>query len=147
MLVPDEVRKCVVFLAYDSPADGEVLAGTAFFLMLQEEGLLFGYLVTAAHVIEGMKSKGFGDKILVKVNTNDGGMTKVKTQFSDWRFHPNNAVIDVAVIPIATVEGLDVLLYPAGTAVTEEVKTRESIGLGDEVFVVGLYTKHFGRKK
>src|SRR5260370_40810021 len=63
MLVPDEVRKCVVFLAYDSPADGEVLAGTAFFLMLQEEGLPFGYLVTAAHVIEGMKTKGFGDKI------------------------------------------------------------------------------------
>jgi hypothetical protein len=147
MFVPDEIRKCVAFLAYDSPADGEILTGTAFFLILEEDGQQFGYLVTAAHIIEGMKSKGFGDEILVKVNKNDGVTAKLTTHFADWRFHPNNPVIDVAVLPIASVQGLDMLFYPAQNTVTEHVKSKEGIGLGDEVFVVGLYTKHSGRRK
>src|SRR5688572_1518115 len=67
--VPDKVRKCVAFLAYDSPeyGVGEVCAGTAFFLGVEEAGRMFAYLVTAAHVIEGMTEKGVPE-IIVRAN-------------------------------------------------------------------------------
>jgi hypothetical protein len=146
MNVPNEVRKCVVFLAYDSPADGEVLAGTGFFLGVQDSGCLFPYLVTAAHVIEGIKEKGFSE-IYVRVNMKAGGVERVRTEAEQWLSHPLDPAVDVAVMAWPWDERLDAMAYPAVGIVTGEVLTREGLGIGDEAFTVGLYTRHPGKSR
>lgn len=60
MQVPNEIRKCVAFVAIGM-ANGEMrLVGTVFFLGREIQGTdrFFHYFVTAKHVIEGIRDKG-----------------------------------------------------------------------------------------
>jgi hypothetical protein len=75
MRVPDEIKKCVVFLGYQL-ANGEFkFAGTALFLGNEVNGRQASYLVTARHVIDnihklgldtiwaGLNKKGWGSRM------------------------------------------------------------------------------------
>src|SRR5262245_38299104 len=68
--VPDEIRKCVAFLTYRRGSGKEVAAATAFFVRLATElndGRGFAYLVTAAHVIDGIRDR-HAREVNVRVN-------------------------------------------------------------------------------
>jgi hypothetical protein len=148
MDIPTEVQKCVVFVGY-RPADGtERLAGSAFFVMkLTPEKLpLLGvrYVVTARHVVQGIRDKGI-DKVLLRVNRKSGDAAWIETRVKDWNFHPDKA-IDVAVLPFEPFIGFDHNLFSTTGFVTPEVVTNEQIGVGNEVFIVGLFNRHYGEK-
>lgn len=71
---------------------------------------------------------------------------------SDWYIHPTDDTVDVAVAlaPSATLaETLqaDVLSYEVERFATEEIIERKAIGIGDEVFVTGLFRYHPGMKR
>jgi hypothetical protein len=133
-----------VFLGYDSPAHGEVLAGTAFFLGLKEGAASFVYLVTAAHVIEGLKERHY-ENMFIRLNSKTGGASRIEISVDSWLFHPTDARVDVAAREIPAWGDFDALPFPAEGAATPEVIALAGIGLGDEVFMVGLYTKHAGK--
>ena len=145
MQVPDRVRKCVAFLSYDSPHRGELFVGTAFCIgwRVPQVGIWAYYLVTARHVIENRVEKGI-QEIFVRVNTRDGAHTRVRTQADQWLFHETDPAVDVAVTTWGILPSFDMLCFPMEAAALPELIEKEGIGLGNELFMVGLYKRHAG---
>jgi hypothetical protein len=76
MLVPDNLRKSVVFLLYPLPDNKAELAGSAFFVgygkdLLKPEAI---FLVTAKHVIDGVKNLGINE-VIIRVNQKEADCT------------------------------------------------------------------------
>jgi hypothetical protein len=142
--VPAEVRKCVGFVAYDGP-QGRCLAGTAFFVGEElADKVDFVWLVTAAHVINGVIAKSVDQKAYIRLNKVSGGMVWLLTDCSQWILH---GTADVAVMAYApSHELVDYMVSPLGPGgpATDEIIGREGIGVGDEVFLAGLFVNHAG---
>lgn len=149
MKVPDEVRKCVVFLAYES-LEGRRLAGTAFFIGLKLSSGT-GYmtcLVTARHVIEGIRNHSTDGRCYLRINTTDGNNAEIPVDLAEWVVHPEaERHIDVAVLPGVPRGSFDYRVFPLEAAVDDEVIRRAGIGVGDEVFITGLFVGHHGKMK
>lgn len=153
MRVPDEIRKCVVFLLAHKNGKGLVLAGTGFFVgynvtLSFGKNLSFIYLVTAKHVIEEALAYCDDASVHIRINLHGVGATTLKTAGDQWKSHPDKTV-DIAVcghlnIPQSV---YDYLVYPLDGTATSDVIAAEKIGVGDEVFLTGLFTAHFGKDK
>ena len=151
MNVPDEVRKCVAFLVYKD-SNGMKLAGTAFLVGISSSDpdfpqLVFSYAVTAKHVIDAIRENSADGKVYFRMNHKGVGAKLVESRLEDWRFHPSDRSVDVAVIPGSVGQEFDHLLYPVAAFATPEVIARNGVGIGDEVFLVGLFVHHFGQAR
>ncbi len=150
MQIPDAIRKCVVFVCYESTA-GIKLAGTAFLVSIPLEvppGLQVVYLITAKHVIEWIRARSIDQKVYLRMNQKEKGAKLVATLIDSWVFHPKESNVDVAVLNWAPPsEVFDYLTIPLDMAATEEVIKREAIGVGDDVFLTGLFENHFGSQR
>jgi hypothetical protein len=151
MRIPDEILKCVVFLGREKRERGHTVfkcGGTAFIIgmpMTRVKNCVFHYLVTAQHVAEQLTGKTWG----TRVNTRDGGF-KVATAPTDatwWLHRTESEVVDAAVIPWTIEEDEDSLYIPTEMFLTDEKITENHIGPGDEVFMVGLFTRLEGRSR
>jgi len=141
--VSEEYLKCVAFVGEmigpDAPGD---LLGTGFFLSvppespkLQEFG--FGYFVTARHVAAALEDR----YLYIRVNKIGGGTTDFQNVVGKhWYLHPTDKTADVAVIPLATQPNADFKSIGIEELGTLEKLARLQIGIGDEVFSVGLFT-------
>lgn len=150
MPIPDEIRKCVGFLAYKD-ADGKIrLAGTVFFIAIGYPGETqggFGYAVTAKHVIDAIKERSADGKIYFRLNLKGEGAKLAVSKTDDWLYHPTDDSVDVAAMNFGYSGAFDHLVVPAsGIATTDVVRTQE-IGIGDEVFIVGLFIHHYGQQR
>jgi hypothetical protein len=97
MLVPEEVKKCVAF-AYYRGASGLMPVGTAFFIGTElGEGRVWLDVVTARHIITGIRSRATDGAVYLRVNLAAGGSTLIPTPLSGWELHPDPAV-DVAIL-------------------------------------------------
>jgi hypothetical protein len=148
MLVPDEVRKCVAFVVYQAP-DGLKVAGTAFFVGIEvpDFGGAFQFAVTAKHVIEQIKKRSVDGKVYLRMNFKNEPASLVHTSIDGWLYHPSDSSVDVAVSPFLFSEKFDHLYYPVSSFATKEVIEKEKIGLGDEVFLAGMFYGHLGKKR
>jgi hypothetical protein len=147
MLIDDNVRKCVQFLQYQS-GRGMLLAGTSFMVSFIEDGESFGYLVTAKHVIDRIREKASDGRVYVRVNVIGQSFEEVSTNVIDWWFHPTDSSTDIAVTIWPSEDRFDQLSYPiCQSAATPEVIGQLGIGVGDEVFLVGLFHMHHGKKR
>lgn len=132
-------------------ADNSVrLAGTAFFISrnIPDSDRMFTHVVTARHVIDGIRAFGIRE-VLLRINCTDGVARWLPTPLEDWVSHPSANNVDVAVFSqsCAFDQNWDQLTFDVGDCATDEVITREEIGLGSEVFVIGLFSHHFGRDR
>lgn len=158
MQVPDEIRDSVVFL-YSQQDLGPAAMGTAFFVAItagdESQPLTPGvdghpYLVTARHVIDGIRDYGTDGKVHVRVNLRDGGIAFVETEADEWRSLSDGAdLVDIAVLPWgSTPQLLDYKVIPVVPMfVTDELITQDNIGLGDDLFMTGLFVNHFGERR
>ena len=149
MQVPQEVRKSVVFLAYQSK-DGLRLAGTAFFVAVDPKQLntLFVYLVTAKHVIASVKRKSVDGFVHIRINDNSGSFQLLQSHIDQWVHHPEDASVDVSVLPWAPDEAtFDFKMISQETFLNDKIIADNNIGIGDEVFMVGLFASHYGRQR
>jgi hypothetical protein len=155
MRIPDEYLQGVCFLSVRKTAqsgDEEIdyYIGTAFVVAgpTRWEAMRIFYLVTAKHVIEDAKKAGY-DEIRVRWNRKDGTSITVPI-FGEW-FYSDNPAADVAVMPtpIFNVIGEELRVYSQqiDNFATEEVIRKESIGVGDEIFTVGLFNQKWGHEK
>ena len=150
MQVPDTLRKSVVFLAYNAKNGAVKLCGTAFFLSVplpEVPGQGVIYLVTARHCIEQANNSSIDAKVLLRMNLRAGGTAIAETMAARWIF-PEDERIDVALIAIGGDEfsaKVEFHHLPVAMCATDEVIASEGIGIGDEVFVIGLFTQHFGQ--
>jgi hypothetical protein len=148
MRVPDELKSCVCFLCVDERDGGSKkrrYAGTAFFVSVPcvgtpEKGHV--YAVTAKHCIENAKVY---DALYLRVNALDGGARFVKVD-TRW-IYPEDTAADVAVLPLGDVEGLDYATLPVEMFLTGDLIRRRRIGIGDELIIAGLFTKHYGQNR
>jgi hypothetical protein len=154
MRLPDEILKSVVFIG-KKRVDGEIrYGGTGFLLYLThiEEGkpFHFGYLVTANHVSEQIR----GGVFYIRVNQKSGQAAEdVPLNWDQgeevvWHTHPNDAQADVAITPIHPQKEHDVLMLPTEELVISDDRRNDlGIGVGDEVFMVGLFSYVKGKAR
>ena len=150
MFVPDEIRQCVCFLGCKTNPDREpILGGSAFFaaVALDDAGNMMPYLVTARHSIEKIAEKTCDSQVYLRMNIVGRGAEFIATQLQHWHFHPTKENIDVAVLPINYSPAFDHKVFPVAAFLTTALRTDLRVGLGDEVFFVGLFREHSGLQR
>ncbi len=145
MRVPDEIQKCVVFVGREGNHEIEY-GGTSVIVGFLEDvnGRKFRvpYLVTAGHVARKLGSGTFWVRANTQTNAQD--FEAGPAAGAVWRFHPDPKV-DVAVCPWFIPTTIDGLPVNSDMFLTPESIKEYNIGIGDEVFVVGLFTKVKGQ--
>lgn len=148
-VVPSEVKKCVVFISYKDKQQNFQLAGTGFFIgyPLDDPNYQVTYLVTARHVIGGISTKSVDGQVYIRVNTTSGSTTTAISPISQWQYH-SDSTVDAAVISWTPQQSIfDYLPLPISMAVTSDVMVKHNIDAGDEVFLTGLFSNHYGQQK
>lgn len=141
MRVPDQVRKTVVFVGLPETPDPQY-RGTGFIVTVPgTQDNHFAFMVTARHVAEKLE----GNDFYIRANKKCGGMVELRG-FGDnpWWYHPTEReFVDCAVTLFAPAQlrELDVEHIPIALFADEEKIRAHNIGVGDEVFITGLFTK------
>lgn len=138
MRISDVVRKCVGFAGIRE-GSGIRYGGTVFFINISEDGIKFLYMVTAKHVAEALE----GSDCVIRVNNKQGRSVLVEASGTKWWYHPiESATVDSAVTPFAhPTRDLDVTTISHTLFATPELIEDYEIGIGDEAYVAGLFTR------
>jgi hypothetical protein len=144
--VPNVITKSVGFIAEvthedSSGTSGDYLA-TGFFVCVpfQSPALAhkrFGYFVTAAHVAKELSDR----PIYFAVNKRGGGLTGIEVLEKTWWVHPTDRSADVVVLSTLLNPEADMTCVAIKDFVTEEHFSSGKVGVGDEVFITGLFTE------
>ncbi|MBX9587120.1 MAG: serine protease [Gammaproteobacteria bacterium] len=145
MKLNDNYKKCVAFLQYQMSDGSFGYAGTCFFILHKSETKELGYVVTAKHVLDGVKHTGVGE-IYIRLNLKDGETRVYETQIADWITHSDQTV-DVAILPSGLPNEVDHLFYPSSACLTKEVEITAEISCGEEVVIAGLFKHHAGTNR
>lgn len=142
MRIPDALLKCVAFVS-DTDPDG-IYVGTAFIVgVAGKYNNSYTHAVTAKHVADRFEGKNFR----LGVNFKDGQAGWFES-YMRWWYHPTEAdTVDVAVTPFVASERMDVECISEKIFTTNDRIQRYGIGVGDEINVVGLFTKFYGSTK
>jgi hypothetical protein len=154
MRIPDAVKKCVVFIGVEVQREHGreiIYLGTGFIVSVKSsvKRMSFLYLVTARHIVANIAERDY----YIRANTKDGKSCVFKAGASSkWWFHPKeDSSADVAVFPLLLpndiAKTLDYVAIPTTGLLTDDDMEKEGIGEGDEVFIVGLFSYHFGSNK
>jgi hypothetical protein len=141
MRVPDQVSKCVLFVGLPE-LEPEPYRGTAYIVTVPGWNQNhFAFLVTARHVAERLQ----GENFYVRANKKRGGTAELRG-FTDnpWWYHPTERdSVDCAVTMFAPsrIRELDVEHIPLDLFLDDQKTKEHHIGVGDEVFIAGLFTK------
>jgi hypothetical protein len=144
MRVPDQVRKCVLFVGLPEIPDPEYRGTTFIVTVPGENENHFAFMVTARHVAEKLEGKDF----YIRANKKSGGVVELRGRPDNpWWYHPGDRDgVDAAVSLFAPqrLADLDVEHIPIGMFTDPEVIEKRDLGVGDEVFITGLFTKVTG---
>lgn len=147
MRIPDEITDSVVFLAVkDYENEPEQCGGTA--VMVIEPSRVLGrtwqYLVTAGHCVDEMKHHAHS---YIRANTQEGGTILIEIDDLDqWKYASDYPATDMAVLPIAP-ESLKLAGVSRKCLALPEWRTEKKVGLGDELYAVGLFTRRTGKQQ
>ena len=146
--VLDTVVKSIVYLysILDDAENARPSGGTAFLVGVPFERRFDDsqyyhhvYMVTNAHVIEGGVQA-------MRLNRRDGSSECFDISNATWTFHPDGD--DVAVTEFATdYDVFDHVFSSSGMLITREFIKQHEIGIGDDIFVIGRFRYHEGRKR
>lgn len=148
MIVNDDIRKCVVFIGIKEADEKYKTVGTAFYIGRDICNTTVGcpYLVTARHVIDGIKNLGL-DEVYLRINLKSGGADWAVVPINAWRNHPKDDNVDVAIMYLNIPPEFDHLMIPLSMFLTSKLIADHKIGIGDEVFITGLFRHHHGKVK
>jgi hypothetical protein len=154
MRVPDQIKKAVVFLGLDNR-----YRGTGYIVTVPDGYLSYtdpvtaesnpisvpqSFLVTAAHVAEQLEGRNF----LIRAN-GIGGKVRTINAGPDckWWYHPDEIPgqkkqVDsaVTIFPAGELPHIDVAPIPLFMFADSEIIKESDLGIGDEVFITGLFT-------
>lgn len=155
MQVPASIRKGVLFLGWRS-ADGKYSPRATGFIVSIPDGRGGGFMhvVTAQHCVGRLyepDKAGTPRDVRISVNRRDGEPPDlISLKYDDWWFHPDpgqNADVAAALLPLDE----QIHDYNHGTLdhveLSEKLITDKEVGVGDEIFIVGLFRKHHGRQR
>src|SRR4030042_5421398 len=143
-----EILDCVAFVLYKDHSGNFQYVGTAFFVgeYVKEIDRTFTYIVTAKHVVVGIKKAKNDGSLYLRINTKDGNVVYAPSKLEAWEFH-TDPYVDAAVFygtPVNHNEYYKVV--PLVTFATNEIIQKNKIGIGDTVYITGLFVNHFGKK-
>jgi len=144
MRVPEDILQCVGFLCVHS---GEWLyGGTGFFVQVDAEskdGVIYGYFVTAKHCVINAAKYG---PLHIRLNRRGGGFVYVQVD-ANW-ICPQDPSVDLAVLPfMPQPDVVEFKMLHSSMIATDELIAEHSIGIGDELVICGLFTRHYGRSQ
>ncbi len=145
MRIADAFLQCVTFLCSKSANGNLVWRGTAFLIdidSLVPRGTET-FLVTAKHCLFDKHGKRI-DSLYLRANVMGGGLRNVKIT-SEWYF-PDDASDVVVTFPVPD-DSLALQVLPPRMILDDNAVFHYRIGIGDEIYVSGLYTQHSGTKK
>jgi hypothetical protein len=159
MRLPDDVLKSVSFLCLKEKGAKEVVhvIGTAFFAAILSEmfpqTLAYLYLVTARHNITDAKAeikkspKRFEPQLYLRANTVDGE-SKLVALPDEWTF-PAIKATDVAVMFAEHLDepDIDYRHISLECSATDTKIRHHGVGIGSEVFVIGLFSLRKGTSR
>lgn len=141
MRIADGLLKCVAFVSHDDPTPKYI--GTTFMVGIAGKyGNAYLHAVTARHVAECVE----GGPFLIGVNFKDGGAGWFQSDLK-WWYHPTDSSVDAAATVFTPSDRCDVEGIPEAAFVTDRTIRDYGIGVGDEINVVGLFTKFYGSTK
>jgi hypothetical protein len=166
MRIPDELLNCVVFVGQtvqSGSVESVYLGGTGFIVSFPSErfpGSDHLYLVTAKHVVDELA----GRRVCFRLNSADQNQYLLipAADRLRWWFHPDKPdSVDVAVTPWRATRhptSDKIVGNPFGPVanfgavpppmfVNDQVINDYHIGPGDEVVIIGLFTKLEGKSK
>src|SRR5260221_3783177 len=149
MLIPDEIRKCVVFVSHFDGAN-YIAGGTAFFISYQAGNIdgSFVYLVTAKHVIVAAKEASKDNSVWLRFNQVEGSSVHIQCPIDAWQYHDDDTSVDAAILQWFDFNPqLEFLGFPHISAITSAMIAKEGIGVGSEGFLAGLFVNHTGKKR
>ena len=148
MRIPDRLLKSVGFVSrFEPEGDGARLefGGTAFIVGVHtDERFGLAHIVTAKHVAQAIDP----DEAVIAMNAKDGAPRFLRTGEHQWFYHPTEEdSVDVAVLPFgcARFQDYDIEWIPEDIFATEQRIAEFDIGLGDEIIIIGLFTRFFGK--
>ena len=142
MRVPDQIKKCVAFLGYKRfEADDERFEFAGSALLLADEKANSTCIVTARHVIDGLR-KNRVEEIWLRLNNKSGTFEWVSTEISKWE-SPKDKSLDIAIF-FGFVKDADHFFLDRELALTPEKAQELSVGVGDEIFITGLFSYYAG---
>ena len=149
MRIPDDYLESVCFLCVKFDRDGQEVVeffGTGFLVSIatRYSTMRIYCLVTAKHLINRWRAANHPD-LYVRMNTDDDRSITWPLP-DDWHYSDNPAV-DVAAVFIPTVPGIKMHSIAIENFATDKVIHEESIGIGDDVFAIGLFTKKSGNQR
>lgn len=150
--IPDQVRKCVAYIVKPGKeANKNTPVGTGFFVGYRYAEIpdkIYSFLVTARHVLFDDKGK-LHRHLLLRLNDKNTGRARDFDilRMNAWFQHEKDGqAVDIAVQPLLPREA-DFLYISSSDFVTEELLSKQKIGIGDELFYTGLLSYHSGREK
>lgn len=145
MRVPESALRSVGFVSEVIHTDangGEELDhfATGFFVSVPSTivpHMVYFYFVTAKHVVHHLA----GHDIRLIVNKKGGGVKQFEGVGNTFWGHATDEAADVAVLPIYCQPDMDIVYVSINHFLTHEViKANKRVGIGDEVFIAGLFT-------
>ncbi|PJE76725.1 hypothetical protein COV05_03085 [Candidatus Uhrbacteria bacterium CG10_big_fil_rev_8_21_14_0_10_48_16] len=146
MLVKKEILECVAFILYKDDKEQFHYVGTAFFLgeYVEDINKTFTYIVTAKHVIAGIKTKQNDGNVYLRMNAKTGSTKLILLNLEDWQFHEDDPYADAAVFFGPPDNGeTEYKCFPFSGLANVTILEKEEIGIGDEICLTGLFINHF----
>jgi hypothetical protein len=148
MRVHDLAKTLPAFVGFENGRGTFIPMGTGLMCLWSALGLSVPYLVTALHVIEDIK----GESVLVRVADQEGGFQTIELPKTDFVRHPEHDAsrnyIDVAASIIPNVLPYDPIAWlRESDFITPEAVAGHNLGIGDEVVVAGMLSKHLGETR
>ena len=160
--IDPDVKKIVAFIFTSKDNVNATPSGTGFFVSVQDTenpSIIYGYLVTAAHVLQD-QAGNYHPRVWLRMNSVKGGTDLIAVDLitggppfrpeSKTVFFHDDPSVDLAVIPLFPDQTtLDYKLLPAETFLPKskgefgELKISE----GSDVFFTGLFTGFIGVNK
>jgi hypothetical protein len=152
MRIPHNILDSVCFIGVvfaDGPNAGKFRSlGTGFFVVVKQEGWEFAYIVTAKHVLDEVTRSGCPHPT-ARLNKRSGkAFDLVALNPGDQWITWQSQAVDLAILPVAVDEReFRYQAIPLEMLLTNKLIEHHSIGLGDELFSVGLFALRTGKQR
>ncbi|MDO8953521.1 MAG: hypothetical protein Q7V63_01575 [Gammaproteobacteria bacterium] len=81
MRINENIKKCVAYLQFKMADGSYKYAGTCFFIAFEKQQNNIGCVITAKHVLEGVRKHGL-DEIFIKLNLVNGKTDTICTKIN-----------------------------------------------------------------
>lgn len=152
MRVPHQFTRSVAFVGVARRDNGRVdPIGTVFFVGRTDpedpRRCSRVFVITALHVIDLLRERT--DKncyLMFNYKNGEHRASHYEFPLDEWFCHPDEN-IDVAVVEYGIPAEIDHLVLPIEALLTKDDVLNDDIQLGEEIFIVGLFNRHFGERQ